>query len=82
MAKEKQEEAARKLIRITKPGKPIVIIYNNPDVFWNSKFLKNLSLMKGEHRTHIDENSQVQPNTLFFILITYRGGTGLLMKLR
>jgi len=28
--KEKQEEAVRKLIYVTKPGKPIIIIYSNP----------------------------------------------------
>ena len=31
MDKEKQEEAVRKLIAVTKPGKPIVIVYRNPN---------------------------------------------------
>ncbi len=30
MDKDKQEEAVRKLIYITKPGKPIIIVYSNP----------------------------------------------------
>lgn len=66
MAKEKQEEAVRKLIRITKSGKPIIIIYSNPDVFWNSSLFRKLGLLKGERRTHIDKNSQVRKNTLYF----------------
>ena len=28
--KDKQEEAVRKLIKVTKPGKPIIIVYSNP----------------------------------------------------
>ena len=27
----KQEEAVRKLLRVTKPGKPVIIVYSNPD---------------------------------------------------
>jgi len=33
MDKDKQAEAVRKLIRVTKPGKPIVIVYSNPNTF-------------------------------------------------
>jgi len=29
--KNKQEEAVRKLIRVTKPGKPVIIVYRNPN---------------------------------------------------
>lgn len=29
--KEKQEEAVRKLIKVTKPGKPVIIVYSNPN---------------------------------------------------
>ncbi len=66
MAKEKQEEAVRKLIHITKPGKPIIIIYSNPNVFWNSPMFRKIGLLKGERRTHIDKNSKVRNNTLYF----------------
>jgi len=66
MAKEKQEEAVRKMIRITKPGKPIIIIYSNPDVFWSTSTFRKLGLLKGERRTHIDKNSRVRKNTLYF----------------
>lgn len=31
--KTKQEEAVRKLIYVTKPGKPVIIIYSNPNTF-------------------------------------------------
>ena len=31
MHKSKQEEAVRKLLRVTKPGKPVIIVYSNPD---------------------------------------------------
>jgi len=66
MAKEKQEEAVRKLIRITKPGKPIIIVYSNPDVFWNSSAFRKLGLSKGERRTHIDKNAEIHNDTLYF----------------
>ena len=66
MAKEKQEEAVRKLIRITKPGKPVIIIYSNPDVFWNSSIFRKLGMLKGERRTHIDNNAKIIENTLYF----------------
>jgi hypothetical protein len=29
--KDKQEKAVRKLIRVTKPGKPVIIVYSNPN---------------------------------------------------
>jgi len=31
MDKDKQEEAVRKLIAVTKPGKPVIIVYRNPN---------------------------------------------------
>ena len=33
MDKDKQEQAVRKLIRVTKPGQPIIIVYSNPNTF-------------------------------------------------
>lgn len=29
--KDKQEEAVRKLVKVTKPGKPVIIVYSNPN---------------------------------------------------
>ena len=37
--KDKQEEAVRKLIHVTKPGKPVIIVYSNPNTFVS--FLKS-----------------------------------------
>lgn len=36
--KDRQEEAVRKLIYVTKPGKPVIIVYSNPNTF--IKFVK------------------------------------------
>jgi ubiquinone/menaquinone biosynthesis C-methylase UbiE len=66
MAKEKQEIAVRKLIRITKPNKPIIIIYSNPNVFWTSSLFRKLGLMKRQRRTHIDKNTKVRDGMLYF----------------
>lgn len=50
--KDRQEEAVRKLVAVTKPGKPVIIVYSNPDTLvttlvslfpvirWIKKFLK------------------------------------------
>jgi ubiquinone/menaquinone biosynthesis C-methylase UbiE len=34
--KDKQEEAVRKLVRVTKPGRPVIIVYSNPNTFVSS----------------------------------------------
>lgn len=44
--KHEQDDAVRKLIRITKPGKPILIVYSNPDTIWNRGWLKNWRLKR------------------------------------
>jgi len=36
MDKDRQEEAVRKLIRVTKPGKPVIVVYSNPDTIVSS----------------------------------------------
>lgn len=66
MAKEKQEIAVRKLIRITKSNKPIIIIYSNPNVFWNSNMFRKLGLMKRQRHTHIDNGTKVKDGMLYF----------------
>ena len=40
--KDKQEEAVRKLIKVTKPEKPVIIVYSNPNAI-TSSFLKRAS---------------------------------------
>jgi len=46
--KDKQEEAVRKLIYVTKPGKPIIIVYSNPEALTYKpvRILKRLRLVK------------------------------------
>jgi len=66
MAKEKQAIAVRKLVHITKSGKPIIIIYSNPNVFWNSNLFRKLGLLKGERRTHIDHSTKIKKHALYF----------------
>jgi hypothetical protein len=51
MDREKQEEAVRKLIKITKSGKPVVVVYSNPNtilqrLFKPVRFLRDL--LKGQ----------------------------------
>ena len=45
--KDKQEEAVRKLVRIVKKGKPVVIVYSNPNSFYSNpnSFLRKLVKM-------------------------------------
>jgi ubiquinone/menaquinone biosynthesis C-methylase UbiE len=48
--KNRQEEAVRKLIKVTKPGKPVIIVYSNPNslrYFWKrSIFSRAIRRMK------------------------------------
>ena len=55
MDKDKQEEAVRKLVRVTKPEKPVIIVYSNPNTIISSilgvlRRLKNL-LKKEDNNT-------------------------------
>lgn len=45
MDKDRQEEAVKKLITVTKPGHPIIIVYRNPDTLL-SYFITPLRLIK------------------------------------
>lgn len=33
--KDEQEAAVRKLLKVTKPGKPVIIVYSNPNTLWS-----------------------------------------------
>jgi SAM-dependent methyltransferase len=35
MDKDRQEDAVRKLVKVTKPGKPVIIVYGNPNTLMN-----------------------------------------------
>ncbi|MFZ2957918.1 MAG: class I SAM-dependent methyltransferase [Candidatus Ozemobacteraceae bacterium] len=45
--KDKQEDAVRKLISVTKPGKPVIIVYSNPNTFVSFLKLPFRLLRKG-----------------------------------
>lgn len=49
MDKDKQEEAVRKLVSVTKPEKPIIIVYSNPQTFVS--FLKSPFRLLKEAKT-------------------------------
>src|SRR3954471_24674025 len=55
MAREQQEKAVRKLVAVTKPGRPVVIVYSNPDTLVSLAFrlarrLKRFLLRRGGER--------------------------------
>jgi ubiquinone/menaquinone biosynthesis C-methylase UbiE len=43
---EKQEEAVRKLVRVTKPGQPVIIVYSNPHTLMASLPVRALRRLK------------------------------------
>jgi ubiquinone/menaquinone biosynthesis C-methylase UbiE len=66
--KDKQEEAVRKLIRVTKPGRPVIIVYRNPNTIVSSLRLpirvlrRARTVLKKRNRTSRREES----STLYF----------------
>lgn len=46
--KQRHEEAVRKLIYVTKPGKPVIIVYSNPDSFL-SRLLRSVKSVLKKH---------------------------------
>ncbi|NJK67714.1 MAG: class I SAM-dependent methyltransferase [Microcoleus sp. SU_5_3] len=44
--KNKQEEAVRKLIYVTKPGRPVIIVYSNPNTFFSFLIFLPFLLLK------------------------------------
>lgn len=42
MHKDTQEDAVRKLLYVTLPGKPVIIVYSNPDVLVNLSWLRKI----------------------------------------
>jgi len=65
MDKDKQEEAVRKLVKVTKPGKPVIIIYSNPLAIINYLFLP-LRLLKSLVKRLIGKKKQVSEFELYF----------------
>ena len=71
--KDKQEEAVRKLIRVTKPGKPVIIVYSNPRAIISSmsllpsRLLRKFHLFSNQHANRIEHEEEslyvfVHPN--------------------
>ena len=60
--KQEQEKAVRKLIRITKPGQPIIIVYSNPNTLWRKKWFPR----RKQKRKSPDMASFIQGATLYF----------------
>jgi hypothetical protein len=48
--KDKQEEAIRKIIDLTKPGAPVVIVYGNPDTLIHKSKKIVLALLRKEDK--------------------------------
>jgi len=74
--KDKQEEAVRKLIKVTKPGSPVIIVYSNPHTIISSirssfpiralKKAKRL-LKRAENETRIENRSDIEQEvSLYF----------------
>ena len=64
--KDKQEEAVRKLIKVTKPEKPVIIVYSNPNAI-TSSFLKrarNLLNKGGEKNKEQGVNLYFHPHPI------------------
>lgn len=65
--KDKQEEAVRKLIRVTKPGKPVIIVYGNPNTLvrycvWPVRCLKKMvKLLNRTRRNRLELYYYVHP---------------------
>ncbi|HVF39312.1 MAG TPA: class I SAM-dependent methyltransferase [Gemmatimonadaceae bacterium] len=58
MDRDRQEEAVRKLIHVTRPGKPVVIVYANPDTLVSrvrgriNRVRRNLGALRRRGRMH------------------------------
>ena len=66
--KNKQEEAVRKLIYVTKPGKPVIIVYSNPNTIVSFLLLPLRVLIKAKRLLHKPEleKKQKEDSGLYF----------------
>ena len=62
--KDKQEEAVRKLVQVTKPGKPVIIVYSNPNTFVN--FFKSPFRLLSRLRSTEKKRNQEEKLGLYF----------------
>ena len=65
--KDKQEEAVRKLVAVTKPGKPVIIVYSNPQTFIEKiKYLiKGIKIIK--NKLFVTNKEKVTEPELYFM---------------
>lgn len=63
--KDKQEEAVRKLVRVTKPGKPVIIVYSNPQTILASLPLRALRRAKRLFTTAERKSNSQRGPTLY-----------------
>ncbi len=84
--KDKQEDAVRKLIKVTKPGKPVIIVYSNPNTI-----ISTLKLLFSFHaprsKKYLLKKNEKKPKkkmTLMdiFTSILLNGGADLMTLLR
>ncbi|MDH5218721.1 MAG: class I SAM-dependent methyltransferase [Gammaproteobacteria bacterium] len=66
MEKTQQEKAVRKLIHITKPGKPVIIIYSNPRTLLNRILTPIRHLSKSMRRLRPSKHNTPQDHDLYF----------------
>ena len=59
--KDRQEEAVRKLIKVTKQGKPVIVVYSNPNTWVSSSPVR---LIKSLIRKKDEENIYFHPHPL------------------
>jgi len=55
MAKDRQEEAVRKLLYVTKVGKPVIILYSNPNAFF-PRLIRRIRVLSGKSVQEEDNN--------------------------
>jgi ubiquinone/menaquinone biosynthesis C-methylase UbiE len=66
--KEEQEQAVRKLLHVTKPGKPVIIVYSNPKKIWSRSLFRRLKKGKKNKKAKESQESNTTeaPVTLYF----------------
>ena len=75
MDKDKQEEAVRKLIRIVKKGKPVIIIYSNPNALFSNpdsllrrlvRTVKKIKSFRYKRQTVELQTTEPEPDLYFY----------------
>jgi len=64
--KDKQEEAVRKLLYITQPGKPVIIVYSNPNTLLVSLPFRLLRRIKSILKKHEKKEKQEEDLSFYF----------------